>query len=209
MRTDEEQIDDLKQWWKKYGGPVATGLAVGLALVLGSRAWMDYRENQRISASSEYEQLRGELAADNVDAARQRGAYLIDNYARTPYAALAAFGLAKMHVAHGDFTAALERLQWALDNAREPEVTHVARLRLARVMAAGGETAAALTLLDGAKQGEFVAAYEELRGDLYASSGDNERARAAYLRALDRLKGGPGADLVQIKLDDLGPGAQG
>lgn len=209
MRTDEEQMDDLKQWWKKYGGPVATGLAIGLALVLGSRAWMDYRETQRVSASAEYEQLRGELAADNVEAARQRGAYLIDNYSRTPYAVLAAFGLAKMHVVHGDLPAARERLQWALDNAHEPAFAHVARLRLARVMAAEGQAADAIKLLDGAAPGEFAAAYEELRGDLYASSGDPGRAREAYLRALDRLEGGAGAELVQMKLDDLGGGAQG
>lgn len=209
MRTEEEQIDDLKQWWKKYGGPVVTGLAIGLALVLGSRAWMDYRETQRVSASAEYEQLRGELTASNVEAARQRGAYLIDNYSGTPYAVLAALGLAKMHVEQGELPAARERLQWALDKAREPEFTHVARLRLARVMAAEGQIAEAIALLDGAAPGAFTAAYEELRGDLYAGSGDTGRAREAYLRALDRLEGGAGADLVQMKLDDLGGGAQG
>lgn len=204
MRTDDEQVEDLKRWWKKYGSPLAGGLAIGLALVFGSRAWLEYQERQRVSASAEYEQLQGELAGGNTEAALRRGAYLADSYARTPYAVLAALALAKMHVEQGDLQAARERLQWALDRAREPELAHVARLRLARVMAAQGQTPQAIALLEGAAPGAFAASYEELKGDLYAASGDLARAREAYLKALEGLGFGAGAELVQMKLDDLG-----
>ena len=204
MRTDDEQVEDLKRWWKKYGGPLVGGLIIGLTLVFGSRAWLDYQETQRISASAEYEQLQNELAAGNVDAAVRRGGYLMDSYKRTPYAVLAALALAKMHVERDELPAARERLQWALDRAREPELVHVARLRLARVMAAEGQTRQAIALLEGVDAGAFSASYEELKGDLYADSGDVARARTAYRKALEGLEFGAGAELVQMKLDDLG-----
>jgi predicted negative regulator of RcsB-dependent stress response len=204
MQSDDEQVEELKRWWKKYGSPIVGGLAIGLIAVFGSRAWFDYQERQRISASAEYEQLQLELSSNNLEAARQRGAYLMDSYARTPYASLAGLALAKAHVERDDLAAARERLQWVLDNARDPELVHLARLRLARVLAAEGQPAQALALLEGVAAGAYGASYEELRGDLYVDSGDVERARAAYLKALESLGFGAGSELVQMKLDDLG-----
>ncbi len=204
MQSDDEQIEELKRWWKKYGSPIVGGLAIGLILVFGIRAWFDYQERQRVSASAEYEQLQLELSSNNLEAARQRGAYLMDSYARTPYAALAGLALAKAHAERDDLPAARERLQWVLEHARAPELVHLARLRLARVLAAEGQPREALALLSGVDVGGYGATYEELKGDLYVDSGDVASARTAYLKAIESLGFGAGAELVQMKLDDLG-----
>lgn len=204
MQTDDEQLEELKRWWKKYGGPVLTGLVVGLVLVFGGRAWLDQQERQRQTASAEYEQLRGELATGNLEAARSRTAYLTDKFERTPYAVLASLALASAQVERDQLEEARGNLQWALDNARDPEPQHVARLRLARVQAALGESEAALTTLGNSAPPAFAAAYEELRGDLHAASGNQQQARAAYERALEALEFGAGSELVQMKLENLG-----
>jgi predicted negative regulator of RcsB-dependent stress response len=204
MQTDDEQLDELKRWWKKYGGPALTGLAVGLVLVFGSRFWLDSQERQRQTASAEYEQLRGELVTGNLEAANSRVAYLTDKFGRTPYAVLGALALAGAQVERGQLEEARTQLQWALDHARAEEVEHIARLRLARVQAALGDTGAALATLGTQSPVAFAAEYEELRGDLHVASGDAERARLAYERALDALELGAGSELVQMKLDNLG-----
>jgi predicted negative regulator of RcsB-dependent stress response len=204
MQTDDEQLEELKRWWKKYGGPVITGLVVGLALVFGARFWMDHQERQRLTASAEYEQLRSELNIGNIEAARSRTAYLTDKFKRTPYAVLASLALASAQVEQKQLEDARGNLRWALDNAREPELKDIARLRLARVEGALGNYDAALATLGSSAPAAFAAAYEELRGDLYVASGDAQQARAAYERALEALKSGPGSELVQLKLNNLG-----
>lgn len=204
MQTDDEQLDELKRWWKKYGGPALTGLAVGLVLVFGSRFWLDHQERQRQTASAEYEQLRGELATGNLDAANSRTAYLTDKFGRTPYAVLASLALAGAQVEREQLEAARTQLQWALDHAREDELQQIARLRLAHVQAALGDASAALATLGSQSPAAFAAAYEELRGDLHAAGGNAEQARQAYERALEALDFGAGSELVQMKLDNLG-----
>lgn len=204
MATDEEQLEDIRRWWKKNGQAVTIGLIIGLAAVFGTRAWVDYQERQRLSASAEYEQLESELGQGNSEAVLSRGKYLIDNYARTPYAVLAALTLAKIQADKGDLAAARERLQWAVDHARMPEFVHIARLRLARVIAAQGDAAQALKLVEGVDAGAFAPSYDELKGDLYLAAGDRDKARAAYQKAIGELESGPGSEALQTKLDDLG-----
>lgn len=204
MRTDDEQLEDVKEWWKKYGTPVVTGILIGAVALVGTRGWISYQERQGLSASAEYDQLQLEMVSGNVDAVMRRGAYMIDSYGRTPYAVMAAFALAKTHVEQGDLASAANRLQWAVDSARTPELAHIARLRLARVLAADGRAQQAVALLEGVEPGAFAASYEELKGDLYAETGQTERARRAYRNAMAALDFGAGAEIVQMKLDGLG-----
>ena len=204
MAADDEQIEDLRRWWKKNGQSVTIGAVVGLAAVFGTRAWLDYQERQRLSASTEYGQLQEELGQGNNEAVLSRGKYLIDNYARTPYAVLAALTLAKVHADKGDLPAAKDNLQWAMDHARAPQFAHIARLRLARVIAAQGDAAQALKLVEGVDADAFAPSYDELRGDLYLATGDRDKARAAYQKAVSELEPGPTLEAVHAKLDDLG-----
>jgi predicted negative regulator of RcsB-dependent stress response len=206
MATDEE-LEDLKRWWQKNRQAVTIGLIVGLAAVFGTRAWTNYEERQRLSASAEYEQFQSEFRRGDDEAIQSRGKYLVENYARTPYAAMAALALAKVEVDKADLPAAKQHLEWAVDHGPTPEFVHVARLRLARVVAAQGDAAQALRLVEGVDAGAFAPSYDELRGDLYLAGGERDKAREAYRKAIAGLESGPGSEAVQAKLDDLG--AQG
>lgn len=203
-REEEEQLEELKKWWQKYRNHVIYGLLAGIVTIVGVRAWMVHQGNVAVSASNEYEQLQLELAQGNAEAVLKRGAYIIDSYPRTPYAALAAFALAREHVEQGDLPAARARLQWVIDHAGQPEFVHLARLRLGKLLLAMGEGAQALALIEPVKPGAFGAEYAELKGDIYAETGQPDKARQAYQQALDQL--GPAGDsrALRIKLNDLG-----
>lgn len=205
-REEEEQLEELKKWWSKYRNPVIYGLLVGVVAIFGTRSWFTYQSNQAISASNEYEQLQIELQQGNADAVSKRGAYLIDTYPKSPYAALAAFALARDHAERDELPAARERLQWVIDHARQPEFVHVARLRLGRLLLAMGESGQVLALIEPVKPEGYVSRYEELKGDAYAETGQPDKARRAYQQALDKL--GPTADTqaLRIKLNNLGVG---
>lgn len=203
--TEQQQIETIKKWWKENGKAVSAGVVIGLAMVFAVWSWRDYGKTQAETASVEYRQLIEEMEQDKQDAALQRAARIQGQYARTPYAVLAALAQARIKMDQGDAAAAQQHLQWALDNAAQPELEHIARLRLARVMLERDEKSAALKLVEPVKSEAFAAQYEELRGDIYLALNQPTAARASYQRALALLAPESGQKaLLQMKLDDLG-----
>ncbi len=203
--TEQQQIESLKKWWRENGKAASAGVVIGLAVVFAGWSWRDHNKSQVEAASAEYQQLIEELEQDKQDAALQRAARIHEQYARTPYAVLAALALGKAKLEQGDTAAAQQHLQWALDNAAQPELEHITRLRLARVMLERDEKSAALKLIEPVKSEAFAAQYEELRGDIYLALNQPVAARAGYQRALALLA--PESEqkaLLQMKLDDLG-----
>jgi len=205
-REEEEQLEDLKKWWARYRNPLIYGLIAGIVTIFGVRAWMVHQGNLAVSASNEYEQLQLDSRAGNVEAALKRGGYIIDTYPHTPYAALSALILAREYVDKGDLPAARARLEWVVEHAKLPEFVHIARLRLGKLMLAMGEGAQALALIEPVEGEEYAAEYAELKGDIYAETGQPAKARQAYQLALDKLGAGADTRMLKIKLDNLDAG---
>ncbi|HLE94305.1 MAG TPA: tetratricopeptide repeat protein [Sulfuricaulis sp.] len=204
--ADQEELEKLKSWWKEYGNSLIFGIALGAAILVGVRYWNQYTEQRLDQASVLYEQLLQEFNLKSKDAARKSGSKLVTEYASTPYAGLAGLILARLDFEAGDKSAARRQLQWVVDHAEDEAVAHAARLRLARLYFGDGEKDAALALLNVNGEGGFKSEYEELRGDIYLAQGEKNRARAAYREALGSLPpGSPYAQILNTKLDDLGP----
>ena len=146
------------------------------------------------------------LAQGQYSEASEKGKQLLSDFADTPYAELAALGMAKVKVEEGDASAAMPHLRWILDNAGQEPVKHQARLRLARLLLADNQAQQALSLLQGVEYGSsYQAAYDALLGDVYLALGRDSEAREAYQRALSSTNGALAArDLLQMKLDNLG-----
>jgi len=204
LTTEEEQVEQLRKWWQKNGKTVLLALIVGLSALGATRYWMSQQESERVQASAIYDTLLAALEQNDAAVVTEQGGTLLSHYSSTPYAALAALALAKVKYEQGDATSAESYLRWVLDKQDDEGMKHIARLRLARVMLDGGRASAALDLLTGVNPGEFGAAYEELRGDIYVALNKPEEARRAYLAA--RTATGRVADprLLQMKLEDVG-----
>ena len=86
--NEDEQLEALKQWWKENGAAVITGIVLGAAALFGWRFWQDYQVEQAQAASAVYAEMRA--AAGDVDTLMAGAEMLRSDYARTPYAALAA-----------------------------------------------------------------------------------------------------------------------
>ena len=201
--TDQEELEKLKEWWKNYGGALLIGVLLGLGLLFGNKYWTRYKEEQLATASALYVQMAKRVQEAKTDQARTDGKKLIDDYARTPYAGMAALMLARVSVEAKDTAAARTHLRWAIDNATDPGVAHTARLRLGQLLLASKEYDAALALVQRDAPG-FEAEYAELKGDAYAGLGKLEEARVAYRSALDNLTGKAQARaLIEMKLADI------
>ncbi len=199
--TEEEQLERLKEWWKKNGKFVIAGVVLGLGTVIGMRLWTDSRNQTAEAASLQYEQLLQLVDTGKVEEAEQLAGTLFTQYSSTPYATLAKLILARLKVEQGDLAAAEALLRQVMEGAEQEAIREIARMRLARVLLAENKPDAAMALLEEAGTSANQADLEAIKGDIYLAQGKRAEARAAYERAL--ALGGRNQRLLQMRLDDL------
>ncbi len=202
--TEEQQVEALKKWWKENGKSVIAGIALGLAGVLGWRAWSDHQDNVASQASTIFDQLVVSVDIGNAESAAKQAHTLHQEYSSTPYSAFAELMQARLLFEKGDSAAAAAALGQAIAKAPDEALKTIAVLRLARLRAAAGELDAAEALLQQhPASASFNGEYAAVRGDIAAGRGDTAAARSAYQQALAAQAGN--ADLVQLKLENLPP----
>ena len=211
LRTDEEQVEAIKQWWKNNGSSLLIGIGAALAIVFGWQAWQNQQAQQRTEAASQFVTLMNafgtedETSADTVAFVAKT---LRDDHADSAYAVYANLMLARVQLMqNSDAEGAVESLQWALNKAAETQpLALVVRSRLAQAQMALDDYDAALATIDGAKDSDaFGAMFAELRGDILLAKGDQEGAREAYLAAREQGEENR-SGVLQLKLADLGVG---
>lgn len=204
-RTDEEQLEAIKAWWRENGTGVIVGIVIGVGALVGWRGWNEYQENQARAAAQLYQEMLSARASNDTAALTDKARQLQDDYGATPYAGFASLNLARQAVSDDDLESAERHLRSALDSFSEPSLKHVTRLRLLQVLSAREQYDTALALLDKTDPGEFTGAYAELRGDILLARGQTDAARDAYRTALNNSQPQSGErELLQMKLDGLG-----
>lgn len=204
---EQEQLDALKQFWKQYGGFIVALIIASIATVGGVQGWKYYKRAKAEDAAALFMKLEEASRKNDVGEVRKVGGDLVDKYASTAYGPMAALVMAKTNHDAGDAAAAATQLQWAIDHARDEETSALARLRLAAIRLDEKKYDDALKLLQTGHPDALVPLYADLRGDVLVAQGKPADARTAYKTALE--KSAPGSNyrnLVQIKLDALGPG---
>lgn len=202
---EQERIDELKAWWKRWGSLVMVGLAVVIAAGAGWRYWQSHTVTQSLEAATVYEKLTQSLAANDTKGAREAGVMLLDQYKGTAYAPRAALLLAKLNVISKDLKSAQSQLEWAVANSKEPAVKDMARLHLAGVQLDQKQYDAAMKTLAGSHSDAFAFRFEDMRGDVLMAQGKKNDARAAYQAAFNKMeKDNPYRSIVELKLDALG-----
>lgn len=203
---EQEQLDELKQFWKQYGTLIITLAFLALAAFAGVKGWNYYQRGQSEQASALFGKLEEAVRKNDVSQVGSLAAEIIDNYGSTAYGPMTALLLARINYDNGDAAAAATRLQWAVGKAKDNETAALARLRLAGIRLDEKKYDEALALLD-AKHGQaFAPLYADLRGDVLAAQGKAAEARASYKLALEKsLPNSNYRNVVQIKLDALGP----
>lgn len=210
MRTEEEQVEALKGWWKENGKSLLLGVALALAIVFG---WNGWQTNQRVNAENAatvYQNLVQAVALasgpQSTDDQRTTAIHLAkslkEDYGDTAYAHFGALFAARLAVDAADYAVAITELDWVLAQSQDSVMKTVATMRKARVMAAMGDTADAVTLLDGLKEPSFSVSLAELKGDLYLQQGEIDKARDAYQSAAADAPQGT-RPLLNIKLESL------
>lgn len=202
-KTDDEQAEDIKNWWKENGISVVAGIALAIAALFGWEYWQKHQMTQMESASTLYSAVQ--TTADDAVATKNIQ-QLQSDYTTSPYAALASLETAKKHAEKGEYEPAITALRWVVDNSKDTDLKNVASVRLARVLASAGKYNEALQLASQTYAASYESVLEEIKGDVYSAQNKVEDARKAYERAILAAKNGSN-ELIKIKLDNLGKGA--
>lgn len=217
LNTEEEQVQAIKDWWKRNGSSLLVGIGAALAIVFGWQAWQNYQHQQRTEAANQFATLLGAFGNEEDDTAGETVAFVAKNlredFTDSAYAVYGNLVLARQQLLEdGDAEAAIESLQWALDKSDEHKaVALVVRNRLARAQFSAERYDDALTTIEGAgnqdKTGSFAAIFSELRGDILLARGEKKAARDAYLAAREQSQQGR-SGILELKLSDLGIGEE-
>jgi predicted negative regulator of RcsB-dependent stress response len=203
---EQEQIDQLRAWWAKYGTLVSTGLLIAVIILGGWRGWQWYQNHQSGQARGYFEALEeatrqnGDESVARINAAMKT---LRDDYAATDYAARGALVASAALQTRDQIPAARAQLEW-LAQSKNPALVPVARLRLAGLLVDQKDYDAALAQLTDAPAA-FTALFDDRRGDILAAQGKSAQARDAWKKALEAMgPANPLAPVVKLKIDALG-----
>lgn len=201
---EQEQLAELKAWWKHNGSFVLGTIALVLLVYSGWNGWRWYQRSQALEAAALYENLQAAARLNDSKAVRDAAGSILEKYTGTAYAPLAAMVSAKASYQAGDLKTARAQLQWVVDHAGLDELRAIARLRLATVLMEEKAYDEALKAIE-AKPGEvFEALFASMRGDILSAQGKRAEARTAYKAALDKTKDTTLRETVNLKLNALG-----
>jgi len=207
MRTEEEQVEAIKNWWKENGKQTMVALVVVLGGWFGYQGYEGQQQASGEAASVVYQEV---LTLQNSEAEEDKGrrAVLLDQlkneYGSTVYAQFAGLFKAKDAVDAGDLDAAAAELEAVKSNTSDDALRHLAAVRLARVYTAQEKLDEALSLLAADNSTAFSAEYYEAKGDALLAKGDQAGARDAYSEAVvEAQRIGANNPILNMKLDDL------
>jgi predicted negative regulator of RcsB-dependent stress response len=202
---EQEQLDDLKHFWNKYGNLITWTIVLCMAGYAAWNGWNWYQREQSAKAAGMYEELDRAAIAGDADKAGRIFADLRDRYGSAAFAGQGGLLAAKVQFDKGQLPAAQQSLTWVAEHASEDEYRAIARLRLAALLLDEKKYDDALKQLAGSFPASFEGLAADRRGDVLHAQGKDAEAIAAYqqsYKALDAVD--DYRRLVDAKLTSLG-----
>ena len=180
---EQEQLDQLKHFWRQYGGLITWGLVLVLAAIGAWNGWQWYQRKQAVQAGAMFDEIDRIVQASDAERAGSLFAEIRERYPRTVYTAQAGLLTARVQLDKGKNDAARASLQWVAENAGEGEYRAIARLRWAGLLMDDKKYDEALKVLAGDWPRSFEPLAADRRGDILAAQGKKGEATAAYRSA--------------------------
>jgi predicted negative regulator of RcsB-dependent stress response len=202
---EQEQLDEIKHFWKQYGNLITWVLVVVLGAFASWNGYQYWQRSQAAKASVMFDEIERAIVSGDTAQIDRALAEMKDRFASTTYAQQAGLLVAKAHHDKGNADAARAALVWVADKASDPGYQAVARLRLAGLLLEKKSYEEAFQQLSAAFPKNFEALVADRRADILMVKGKKAEARAEYEKAWKAFdERTEYRRLVEVKLNALG-----
>lgn len=202
---EQEQLDQLKHFWKQYGNLITWSLIAVLALFASWNFYQYWQRSQATQAAVMYDEIERVVASgDSVKIARVFED-MKERFGSTTYAQQAGLLVAKQYYNAGNVDASKAALSWVANKSSDPGYQAIAKLRLAGVLMDSKDLDQALAQLNGSFPSNFDALVADRQGDIFLLQGKKAEAVSAYEKAFKNFEARTEyRRLVEVKLNSLG-----
>lgn len=202
--TEDEQLESIKNWFKKYGNILTTIVSILLLVIAAYRYYNWHQNNVAQKASANYEQMMLAMSHNNLNSVKSYARNLTQNFKNTVYADVAHLTLAKMYVIKNNLSKAKQELQWVFEKGHDSALRQISMLRLARILLTEKKYDNALKQLNNLHEKTFIAIVNELKGDIFFAKGEFQNANKSYQQAiLEAKNSGVGNLFLEMKSNEL------
>ncbi|MDP2366937.1 YfgM family protein [Rhodoferax sp.] len=202
---EQEQLDQLKHFWKQYGNQITWLLIIVLAGFASWNVYQYWQRNQASQASAMYDEVERVMRANDMAKLDRAFTDMKDKFGSTTYAQQAGLLVAKSYYDAGKIDSAKAALAWVADKSSDEGYQAIARLRLAAILLEARAYDEALKQLVGSFPADFQALAADRKGDIFQMKGDRAQALVEYNKAYKALdERTEYRRVVEIKLNALG-----
>lgn len=201
----QERLDQLKAFWKRYAGYIIGGLLLW-ALAYGGWQWWQYQQKKKAAQVSVlFERFQQSLATQNTKEVQALIQQLQKTDANAFFSKQALIEGAKMKAMQGDTASAIAWLKIAAEKKDDEGLFVMARLRWASLLIEQNKASEALTLLNFEAPEAFKALIQEMKGDAWLQLKKTPSAIQAYRQAFQSMNVEmPQRKILEMKLHALG-----
>lgn len=202
---EQEQLDELKHFWKQYGDFITWGLIIVLGAFAAWNGYHYWQRSQAAQASVMYDEVERSVQSGDVARIDRSLADMKERFGGTTYAQQAGLLAARAYYDKGNIDSSRAALAWVAGKASDEGYQAIARLRLAGLLLEKKAYDEALEQASGSFPKGFAALAADRRGDILAAQGKKAEAKAEYEKAYKDLdERAEYRRLVEVKLNALG-----
>ena len=202
---EQEQLAELKHFWKRYGNIISWVLIVVFGAVAAWNGYQYWQRSQAAQAAVMYDEVERAAVAGDVAKLERALGDMKERFGRTAYAEQAALLAARIYHDKGNLDAAKGALAWVAGKASDDGYQAVARLRLSGMLFEAKAYDEALQQLAAPMPSDFNALAADRRGDILLAQGKKAEAKAQYEAAYKGLdERSDYRRIIEVKLNALG-----
>ncbi len=202
---EQEQLDQLKHFWKQYGNLITWVLIVVFGSIAAWNFYGYWSRSQSAQSAAMYDQVERAAKSGDLGVLDRALNDMKDKFGGTTYAQQAALLAAKTFYEKGNADAAKGALAWVIDKSSDEGYQAVARLRLVGILVEAKAYDEALKQLSAGYPKDFEALVADRKGDVYLLQGKKAEARAEFEKSWKALDDRTEyRRLVEVKLNALG-----
>ncbi|MDD2810884.1 tetratricopeptide repeat protein [Rhodoferax sp.] len=202
---EQEQLDQIKHFWKQYGNAITWVLIAVLGSFASWNTYQYWQRNQAVQAAALFDEMDQAAKTDDVSRIERVFGDMKTGFGSTIYAHQSGLLTAQKLVALGQYDSAKSALTWVADHASDSNYQALAKLRLTAVLIEEKNYDAALTALNAKFPESLQPLVADRMGDVFLLQGKKDKAILEYQKAhrlmdsrMDYRR------LIEVKLNALG-----